>query len=630
MSRKKQEQRRATRRLFVESLESRRVLAGNVSAALSGYHLLITGDNLANEIDIAAHATIPGRVVVTPAAGTTLNNLTLPLTFPSFGDIRITMNGGDDNVDFLGDAGEITDTIPGSLVVNNGEGNNTFTLSDYNIGNALSITSGAGVDNIALTNNTIARDVTIYNGHATGVGRQTTTIETDNTIGGSLRMSNLNGDNDIFISGEGPISIGRDLSINNAGAGLTDDVIIDMQTVNVGNNLTIVNRPVADISIADSTVTRSAAIRNGNGNNNVVISTDVVLGSTTTDRFSILNGIGDHTITLDALTVNGYSDIRSTAGALDVTIGDDSSCTFNGALSITAGAGGRHVSQITDSLITGDMNVFHGNSTDINILALSTTTVNGKSTVRNGNSVNGNAFYCFDTTTLNGAVTVVNGTTSVIDPLTANAVVMNDGFVANSSINILSGTSNSLNAFTLDGTVTGSVTVRLGNAVGGHLVDVGNTDATSVTGNLSLFTGSGDASVIVDDVTVGGNLSVYTNSGDDFIALAGNGAALVVTGTTYVDSGAGDDTILLADSTATATFIGFLNVRAGLGIDNITIGANVDNSVGTAIASGLFLFDGGTDPIGSNIITVNTNVVDPFLDPLTFSKFKNLVIVTIP
>src|SRR5438093_9588622 len=88
--------RRPNRRLGLELLESRRVLAGNVHAFVSGGNLHLDGDSQANEILIEQSA--PKSFTITSRDGTTtINGQAGPLTFNRVSkNVFITLKGGDD------------------------------------------------------------------------------------------------------------------------------------------------------------------------------------------------------------------------------------------------------------------------------------------------------------------------------------------------------------------------------------------------------------------------------------------------------------------------------------------------------------------------------------------------------
>ena len=90
---------RRQRRLRVESLENRRLLAGDVTVGYSGDSLIITGDFDDNNISI--EGTADGVVKIT-GNGTTINGVNSPFEFPLDQDLRISMGDGNDTVDIDG------------------------------------------------------------------------------------------------------------------------------------------------------------------------------------------------------------------------------------------------------------------------------------------------------------------------------------------------------------------------------------------------------------------------------------------------------------------------------------------------------------------------------------------------
>ena len=96
--------RRGGRQLRLESLERRLPLAGNVTAAILGGSLVITGDLDDNDITLDDDGA-PGRVEITPNGTTTLNGVATPQTFQATHDIRLRMGDGNDTVDFNGSGG---------------------------------------------------------------------------------------------------------------------------------------------------------------------------------------------------------------------------------------------------------------------------------------------------------------------------------------------------------------------------------------------------------------------------------------------------------------------------------------------------------------------------------------------
>lgn len=95
--------RRARKTLGVESLEGRRVLAGNVAAQLVGSTLLLTGDSLGNAVVVAS---VPGgRMAVLSDGSTKINGSADPfVTSRPVVSIIANLDGGDDGISFSNSA----------------------------------------------------------------------------------------------------------------------------------------------------------------------------------------------------------------------------------------------------------------------------------------------------------------------------------------------------------------------------------------------------------------------------------------------------------------------------------------------------------------------------------------------
>lgn len=88
--------------LFVESLERRELLAGNVDVVLTNHgDLRITGDSHDNSLEIRTEGFDSlKRFVISPTATTTINGQTLDVVIghDELRDLKIKMKGGNDNV----------------------------------------------------------------------------------------------------------------------------------------------------------------------------------------------------------------------------------------------------------------------------------------------------------------------------------------------------------------------------------------------------------------------------------------------------------------------------------------------------------------------------------------------------
>lgn len=142
-------------RLGVEQLESRVLMAGDLSVAFSQGSLIINGDDQANGLQIVAGpvaGTVQVQGLLEGGANTTLNHQRGPLVFStpsnivvalgdgndnfqmqnvrSCGALRVGLGGGNDKADFSG-------TSMGSMNVDTGIGRDTLAIRDASVAGAL-------------------------------------------------------------------------------------------------------------------------------------------------------------------------------------------------------------------------------------------------------------------------------------------------------------------------------------------------------------------------------------------------------------------------------------------------------------------------------------------------------------
>ncbi len=121
--------------------------AGNVTAVVVNDELRIAGDNNGNQIEI--EQTVLNRYRVKGLNGTKVNGKKDDLLRVKKG-IRVTMNGGDDELRMQGEGfGILEDNIDGVFIVDMGEGSDNVILSFLNIDGNTNINMGNGtVDNV--------------------------------------------------------------------------------------------------------------------------------------------------------------------------------------------------------------------------------------------------------------------------------------------------------------------------------------------------------------------------------------------------------------------------------------------------------------------------------------------------
>ncbi len=129
-----------------ERLETRTLMAGNVTAAVVGGNLTITGDSSPNVISLHEIGDT-GQWRITGGIKTAINgNLDSLVTAPVTGDITIDLNGGNDRLTVQ------NGNIPGNLTVTMGDGNDAATLANLEIGTYLHFEGNAGNDKLGVRN----------------------------------------------------------------------------------------------------------------------------------------------------------------------------------------------------------------------------------------------------------------------------------------------------------------------------------------------------------------------------------------------------------------------------------------------------------------------------------------------
>ncbi len=144
----------------VESLEHRRLMAGDVAVALEGSLLRIDGDNLGNQIVVAQAAS--GDVVVSGQSGTLINGLpSVRFVRPALNAMEIRMEGGDDTVTMR------SVQLTNDLMVDLGAGNDRLVnpaTAPMVVGANANIYGEAGADIVQLSGTTVREDLYIDGG----------------------------------------------------------------------------------------------------------------------------------------------------------------------------------------------------------------------------------------------------------------------------------------------------------------------------------------------------------------------------------------------------------------------------------------------------------------------------------
>jgi hypothetical protein len=302
--------------LSVETLEPRTVLAGSVTASVTGGVLTITGDAQGNSIVISSGDTA-GQVIIggafTQGSATRVNGNLAPVPFDDVTDIVLDLRGGADKV----------------------------LVTDLDLAGDLTGNLGAGDDLIRISNNDSAAIGFILN-----IGEEPTIGEV--SIGGDVSLQGNDGDDTLRIEGA---SITGNLEFTGGAGG--DTVAIRNTTAFIAE----INTGPGDdlVSILESEVVDHLNIDAGPGKD------WVRLNDVEAPLFELLGGPGNDQFAAD------LNDLTSVSGVIRTGQGNDNVLLRNAVIQrgLTLDLGsGNDQAIIRDVEVDGLFQLFGGNGND--------------------------------------------------------------------------------------------------------------------------------------------------------------------------------------------------------------------------------------------------------------------------
>ena len=262
---------RRKQELSYQTLEGRRLLAGDVSVALSGSTLVVTGDDLSNQIEVSQNAN--GDVLFTGLDSTTINGQTAFTFTQTFERSRFELNDGADEVSFDGFEGgrefrflggdgddrlEATGVSARFYHVQGNDGDDAIQLSNSSTQRSAYFHLGDGDDVLAVESFDAGRNFKVF-----GNAGDDTFASNALTVDRKFRVNLGSGDDEALISGESDfgksarVRLGSGNDFLGVLPGLNDaTAIFNKRTViDAGSDNDVV---VAD---ADSTFERTAIFR---------------------------------------------------------------------------------------------------------------------------------------------------------------------------------------------------------------------------------------------------------------------------------------------------------------------------------------------------------------------------------
>jgi hypothetical protein len=144
----------------LEGLEARTLLAGNVTATVSGGDLVVNGDGHDNSVSVWQDTNSGNWIVsgnFSSGALTTVNGQTVfingrAMSFAVFSgvsdDVRIDLNGGADRLEMYGNYGNAV--VPDDLEIDTDNGNDSVILHHLGVGNDINLETGSDKDTVWL------------------------------------------------------------------------------------------------------------------------------------------------------------------------------------------------------------------------------------------------------------------------------------------------------------------------------------------------------------------------------------------------------------------------------------------------------------------------------------------------
>jgi hypothetical protein len=502
MRKRKKRSRNAIR---FESLEARLALAGNVTAALSGGILIITGDNSSNSILVQR---VDADSFLVTGLGTRVNGSFSPKQINGVvNGIGIDMRGGSDTVTMK------NLTVPGAgLGIILGGGNDALVLSNVRVNGVTAIDGGAGSDAITIDQGTFRAGLGIESrsgDDAIAITRSTITgpldIQTDDGID-AVSLVNVS-----VVDGPLPILPVVEIPENFA---ILEDAFVGNETgavILTGTGVDAVTLTGVQIDALTRIDTGSAADTVAIANSRFGSELEVVpsVQGTGVDGLEITTGNGSDAVAITNTTVIGHLLIDTTPGQpavlASVTLpadGNDSvaltKVTVLTALTDDTPTDGQEPEEIGE-YEAGDLSIYTGNGSDaVSLTSVITDSFAAIYTTDEGTNDGNDAVTISNSTFNRLAVEEMLGTAQVPLLVSGLYVVTGNGIdtVTVANVNVRLGA----DFFTEDGTDKVTISRLAADQI---FVDLGNgnNDALTITNSVSpeaiFFGGDGTGDTLV-------------------------------------------------------------------------------------------------------------------------------------
>jgi hypothetical protein len=209
-------QRSSSQSHCIESLESRRMLAGNVTVVIGGLTTL-TGDSRDNSVSIVFGV---GGYTITGLNGTTVNKSPSVLV-PATLNFRAEMGGGHDSIEVVDPTGTVLD-------LHMGGGDDIVNIHDGESRNIL-IEAGNGNDQVIISKETLPAALGAGVLIDTGSGNDLVRLKAFN-VGGSLEVFTGGGDDIVELLSDAGVGVSATTTCTFDGGKQFDSILIELLT----------------------------------------------------------------------------------------------------------------------------------------------------------------------------------------------------------------------------------------------------------------------------------------------------------------------------------------------------------------------------------------------------------------
>ncbi len=351
-----------SKRLHLECLENKNLLAGDVTAAIVGGDLVLTGDAVDNSFFLRRDNSLPspgpGDLVVVGFNGTTINGVTADIS-SGLSEVPLSVSGDviadlSQGSDLLGDSFTVgTSTaapfgqleLLGSIVVDGGTGDVSLSLNNVNVAGDVTYSDASG----ALQSSVLAEDSIIGGDFISQTRAASNEIGADDTtISGDMIFLVDNAASDSFVTNTAATIAGDFRFESNAvttttrhdGSSVGDDLII---ITGDGEDFIDLNQTTA---LVGNTIGDDLRILTGGGNDEIIL-TNINIG----DDLQYRGGDGDDEFFFEPVGVTNVvgDDLYATGGDGDDGIGIED-VTIGDKLRVSGGAGD-DVAAVTNTIV---------------------------------------------------------------------------------------------------------------------------------------------------------------------------------------------------------------------------------------------------------------------------------------